>query len=534
MFKQNKKQFINIINCDNQIKIDQVILKDNKIIKQDQSAFVSYDQTIMPNDVKLKLKTLQDNITNSYLVALYDTLDQQLCFTPNCDDTQSEYIIVDNNSCIATTKTDLMKYLNYFKTSGIDYLISPFTILFKLINSSNSDISNSLNCFVYNNILYILIIDQNKKVIFGKNKSLTKYDDIKESKFYDNNAVVKQLYEEIYYLEFEQILNDTVQEYYKTSRDAQFLTRINIFHTKEQLNVAQLDSINESLMATVSYDPIDIDNVIYSLINTIDAQKYSFIKPRKKEQTGKKLLWFGVVILSLLATAGVLYFKLSQTKQIEQQKKHKINTVKKVVKQKPILLPDHIQNNTKIIENILTIFDTIAYDGVLKELKLDKDNLTIVGNFIIKSKSIDQLKEILQKYYKDVKIVLQHNNKANTITNIILKANKKLIQNRDQSTKEYKKLAFIPIAKAIQYLKDYLIKDSIIRFVSQENKNYTKFSFNIISYVQTPDQFFTMIENLNKNNFDITINYPISFTKLDDKIQIKYKVEFYQYNKVLK
>ena len=537
MFKKNQKQFVNIINYDNQIKIDQVILKDNKIIKQNQSTFVSYDKNTMSSDIKLKLQTLQEKIKNTYLITLYDTVDQQLCLKKDSNRSDYEYIALDNNSGISTLKIDLIKYIHYFKQSGIDYLISPFSVLFKLVHSnSSSKISNSLNCLAYNNKLYILILDTDSNVAFCVIKNVTKFEDIKKSQFYDNNKVVHQLYEEIYYLEFEQILNDVVQNYYKTIKNAEFLVKINIFHIKEQLNVEQLDNINQSLMATVSYEQIDIDNILYSMINTIDGENNSFIKPRKKDKTNKKLFWLGIVIVSLLATAGVLYFKLSHNKpevtkmKIKEQKK----TIEKKIKQKPILLPNHINNNTKIIENILTIFDTIAYDGVLKELKIKNDSLTIVANFIINSKSIEKLEDILKKYYKNVQIVLQHNNKANTITNIILKAKVKLVTTKTIEKKEYVEFKFIPIAKSIKYLQKNLLDGSIIRFISQENKEYTKFSFSVVSYIKTPNEFFTMIENLNKNNLDININYPISFTKLDDKIQVKYTIDLYQYNKKIK
>ena len=325
-----------------------------------------------------------------------------------------------------------------------------------------------------------------------------------------------------------------VQLYYQSGDNIEFLTQTNIFYTVSQLNDTQLDSLHEALMTNISYDQIDISESLYSIVQSEDCLQHNFIIPRKKPIDDKNIIWLIIAIVSFLSVAGVFYYKLTQN--IEQKKQPIKKEIIKKVKQKPIMLPNHISLNTKVVESILTMFDLIPYDGVLRELDIKKDSATIIANFIVKSESIKNLKKMLLSYYTDVKVMLEHNNKTNTLTSVIINAKGFKNSNNQISSKKvaYSKFKFTPVAKVIKYLKKIVPKESNIKLISKSSKGISTFSFSVISYIKTPKEFFDMVEIFNKNNVSIEIKYPIVFSKLATKIKVKYIINFNQKLKKIK
>ena len=137
---------------------------------------------------------------------------------------------------------------------------------------------------------------------------------------------------------------------------------------------------------------------------------------------------------------------------------------------------------------------------------------------------------MLLSYYTDVKVMLKHNNKTNTLTSVIINAKGLKNSNNQAVSKQvaYAKFKFTPVAKVIKYLKKIVPKESNIKLIAKSSKGISIFSFSVISYVKTPKEFFDMVEIFNKNNVSIEIKYPIVFSKLATKIKVKYIINFNQ------
>ena len=60
---------------------------------------------------------------------------------------------LDNKYSIVIPKNELTSTTRYFSNSGIDYIISPFTILNEYVQDNS--IKNSINVLIYNNVVYV-------------------------------------------------------------------------------------------------------------------------------------------------------------------------------------------------------------------------------------------------------------------------------------------------------------------------------------------------------------------------------------------
>ncbi len=542
MFNNNKKQYINVLKQDKQLRIDYKIIQDNKDLKRENSTFILQNENMAP-DALFKLTTLQKNIPNSYITTLYTSSNQTIQLKENINTTDHEAILLTDTLSITVPKNDILKYSNYFKDSGLDFLISPFTILYQLIQ--NNPIKNSLNIIVYDNKLFIIILDQNKQINITVIKDLTPFENIKKSNFYNDEIIGQKLYDEVHFLEIQQSLSDIIEDYYKNNDGADFLSKANFYYTIKQLTDEQLDLLHEAVMTEISYTPISIDDYLYNISQKINVSNYSLVTPRTKKNQNTMILWLLILSISILAVSGTLYYKMfidieqkvevikTVSKPIEQNntKQPKVLIVKKEI----VKLPNHTLKNNQIVQQTLMLFDMIPYDAILKELEINDDSSTFVCNFILNSTSANDMRDKLLNVYNESKIILKHENKA-ILSTII--TNNQLLNTQDiNSTKnyidtlKYKEHKFMHIAEVTKYLEQILIKNSKLKFISKQKDKFVTYNFNIESTIKTPQDFFDFIESLNKKDIPLNISYPLEFAKINNAILVKYNLQFHQENK---
>ena len=540
MFKNNQKQFINILKQDKQLKVDYKTILNEKILKQEQSSFLIQDNN-MPKDGLYKLNSLQKEIPNTYLTSLYTAQNQSIQIKDNVDTTSFETVSLNNQYCIAIAKNDILKHSNYFKDSGIDYLISPFSILNEYFKSYSTD--NSLNLLIYNNTLYLFILDKDKEIVFGDIKQLTAFENIQDSNFYNDDTIGGQmLYDEVHFLEIQQYLNETIEKFYQENENVDFLELVNILHTVKQLSDEQLESLHDTVMIKINYNAISIDDYLYQLAQKPNALNYSFTGPRSKKNDNSAFVWLLLVLFSVIGVSAVLYYNIpstdsSQSKKVDAvsqtqvQKSKEIKQPKETVKKEIIKLPNHNLKNNQIVQQTLMLFNLIPYNGILKELEIEKNSSTFVCNFVTNSTTLESMKEQLKKLYKESKTLLKYEN--NAILSTII-SNSELLNIDKSKTQEYltyQEHEFISISKMTQYLQSIVIKDSKVQFTEKQKTTFMTYNFSIISVVQTPKEFFDFIEILNTKEFPINITYPLEFAKLKDGIEVKYNLQFHQQNK---
>ena len=103
MFNNNKKQYINILQQNKQLKINYKIIQDDKILKEEQSSFRINDEAL-PSDAKFKINTLQKNINETYISSLYESKNQYIISTDEVDSITYNSIQMGNKNSVRDTK----------------------------------------------------------------------------------------------------------------------------------------------------------------------------------------------------------------------------------------------------------------------------------------------------------------------------------------------------------------------------------------------------------------------------------------------
>jgi len=536
MLGSKKKQFVSIIRQDKQLKINYKILQDQKIFKEENSTFVATEPT-MPKDALFKLDVLQKDIPHTYLISIYDNPHQKVSPSSDIDLIGNNAVSLDNSYSVAVAKNELATYNRYFIDSGIDYVVSPFTLLNEYIKEFGS--KNSLNVFVNNNILYILFLDEEQKIAYAKTQELTPFEKIKEEQFADDEIVDQKLYDEVSFLEIQQFLNDSIEEYYSLKDDVEFLENIKFLYTLNPFTQDQMDSLHEALMVNIDYEVLNIQEGLNKFINNDTLESISFIKPRTKATPKTMKGWMFLTLLSLAAVAFVLYLNMEDTKSEDTLKEKQIEAKKiqsKPVEVKeeladlekniPLTLPNHTMLNRSMVERINMHFDLIPYDAILKDLELLEDSSTFVTYFAVPTTALEDMQTKLLNIYKDSKVLLKHQN--NALLNVIIENNNLVVEIKSVPYARYKKHDVFSVGKATDYVSKLLPIQSSLKFLKKEQKDNLHYQFSVTSIVKTPEEFFQFVKRLDNEIYSIFIDYPIVFSKLNEGIEVKYLINFYQ------
>ncbi len=522
MFKKDKRQYINIVKNDKQIKLDGQIIINGKETKRENSSFLIKEDESVPGDLIYKLQVMERNIPNTYISSITSNISQQIVKTEEIDKEIYSPIKLNDSYSVIIPKEDIENEKLLFDHS-IDYIFSPFTLLYEQLSSKAA--KNSLNILINDNILYIILLDKEKNIGLNKIHALSSFENIKESQFYQDDISGQKLYDEVYFLEIQQSLSDLVQTYYQENKDVEFIEEVNILYTINQLSDEQLDSLHETLMAKVNYYYISFEDKLKILSKKLNASNYSFITPRDKKEGSKALLWGSLALVSVICAAGVLYYK---TQGIQPETKKEIEPVIQKIE-----LPNHTEINKEIIKELMTLFDIIPYDAVLKELEIKQNSSTIVCSFIADSTSPQDLKEALEKIYTSSSIILSHQNNA-ILSSIINNEGKLQSKDPNKTIKGYKPFKYLSIVNITEYLGSILPENSKITFTDKIEELFTTYNFSVSNIIKEPKEFFDILENINKKDIPLNITYPVEFAKVNEGIMVKYNIQYHQKNKQLK
>jgi len=533
VFNNNKKQYINILKQNKQLKINHKIVQEETIQKEEQSSFLISDDTL-PSDARFKINTLQKNINHTYISVLFENQNQDIVPTNTIDTISYDSIKIGNKKSVIIPKNEINSASRYYEKTGIDFILSPYTVVEEYFEDYGKE--NSLNFLIYNNIIYALIYNNQKELIFNKIKVLTPFESTQDETFLEDDIVGQKLYEEVNYLEIEQFLSQTVEEYYTTAEDVEFLEHIEMIYTLKPMSDEQIAILENILMIPIAYKAISMDSYIDAIIQKENSKSYNFITSRAKKEEKSIYLWIILFVLSIAIGIGVFTSKMDDNEEKESNIKKEI-VAKTIEKQKEIksvepttvILENHIISNKKVLQTIQILFDIVPYDAVLKDLEIYKESSTYLSNFLVNSKSLGDMQTKLKNIYVSSKVLLQHQNKV--ILNTIIQ-NDKLLNIYDLNVKDsntnYKRYNFLSIAKATTYLQGLGIKDSITKFDSKTKNKYLTYNFTVTSKIQSPQEFFNFIKKINTQNLSIVLNYPIVFSKATKFIEVKYKLQLNQ------
>lgn len=508
--------YINAVKYDTQLKLDYKKLNNDEIVKTSNSVFL-VDDDILPLDIAHKLNASQKEIANTYISTLLISDTTKLVpkdkssKLKDCEITQ-----LNNEYDIAVLKTTLFETKNYFEKTGIDYIYSAFHIM--NLHLEQNICKNELLIFLFNNKAFILILDDSSSIVYNKTVDLPTFESIKKTHFYEDDITGQKLFDEIYYLELNEIIHNTLSAFYETKNE-NFIEKVTLLYSVKQLSPEYIEQLAEELLLKVEYHPINIDEEVFELSKDKHLKK-SFIKPRKKK---KKTNFTYIFVLIFLAVAFFGIFKLYTNVKVEE----KTTTV---VEEKIIDLPDHVNANDKIEQRVKAIFDAIPYDVVLKELKVDKDILELKGTFLKDDTFITSLKPALEKLYDSTEFeLISKDKKVNLEANVLSKDSVELKDITYKiNDKKYLIDEFMPISRVTEQLRILMPENTIVKFKASKNEDITKFYYLINMIVKTPKEFFDLISMLNNELYSINIAYPVSMLNTINGIEVEFTLVFNQ------
>ena len=519
--------YINAVKYDTQLKLDYKKITNEEISKLDNSTFLT-SADILPPDIALKLNSLQEETDDTFISTLLISDTTKLVPKALSSKlTDCEVAKLNNEFDIAVLKTTLFETKNYFVKTGIDYIYSAFHIM--NLHLEKNVCRNEMLLFLFNNKAFIFILDDKSLIVYNKTVDLPSFESVKKTHFYEDDAQGQKLFDELYYLELNEIIHNILNSFYEKKNDT-FIEKITILYVVKQLSMEQIERLNEELLLKIDYHAINIDEEIFELSRDKHLKK-SFTKPRKKKKK-TNFIYLYVIGFLLLSFLGVykLYTSIETKNNIVVENKI-IDTQEENKVKKNIVLPDHINLNDKIEQKIKTIFNSIAYDIVLNELKINLDYLELKGNFLKSDTYITSLKPFLDNLYEYSEYSFLPNDKNVNIESKVIAKNEidsKIGTSYKTNTKEYIIDEFIPVDRVTEQLKILLPQTSIIKYISTLDEDIIKFNYKINILVKEPKEFFELINLLNSELYSINIAYPINMVKIEAGIEIEFNLTFNQ------
>lgn len=515
----SKKQYVNIVKNINQIKVDNQILDENfNIESNEQSSFLQVDE-YLPEDAIFKIASLDQNIDQTYLTTLLYNDTQKILQNDDPEIQTHSCARLNDTQSIICDKNLLFETEHFFQRTGIDYIFSPFSILY--LHAIQTSTSNRMNILVLENKIYFMILNTDNNVVYSNIKNMTSFEDIQSSDFYEDEIDRQKLFDEINFLETQKYITEAIEGYYELHEN--FLSDIDLLYTYKQLSKEQIIDLENHFDMQIHYRQVSIDESLNELAQQQSNQSFTNKRIKEKKSSSSNMTIFAV-LTGAIAIALIYFFSLQgPTKQTQ---KPIIKKEKEISKD----LPNHIDINKKIVQHIKQLFAVIPYSAVLHEITINKNNSTLQGTLLSKDIFIKELQPQLLNLYTDSTIEYEDDTKDNllffTIKNDLLKK-EPLIHN--SIIPEYIIDEFIPYQRIIEQLKSMMPKNTIISYKTKTQTDITTYNFMVSAVFKTPTQFYEVIAQLNKELYSINIDYPLNMRKTPEGIETNFILQFHQY-----
>lgn len=518
---EKESLFINAIKYDNQLKCDYKKLNDNQIISTNNSSFIT-DVDILPTDIAIKINSSQEEVNETYIstLLLNDTAklisNKHSIKLSDCDVTK-----FNEELDIVVLKTTLFETKNYFEKTGIDFIFSAFHIL--SLHLEQNVLKNQIVTLLHNSKAFIVVVDEESNVVFNDVIDLPKFNEIKKTHFFEDDLQRQKLFDEIYYLKVYEAITNSINKFYDEAKDS-FIEKITILYSLKQLTNSDIDKLSDDILLDIEYHPINIDEEVFELVKNKHVNK-SFILPRPKKA---KKSWASnfIFILLLFVLLGGFYYIYKNFNKIKNEKQDATQTiVKKAV------LPDHVNSNNKLKQNLEDAIKNVPYDMVLDILTLKEDSLKLEGTLLKDDSYIKSIKPSYEKLYDDSSINYLEENKK-TLVKVEVNLENKVEKIAPLQPKvNYIIDEFMPVIAVTEQLSILLGDNVDIKFLSSKNGDITRYVYDVEMLVSSPIEFLNRINEINNELYSIVLNYPVVISKQNDKLKVKFEVIYNQIRK---
>lgn len=518
MFKKDTL-FINLIKQNNQLKIEQKKFKKDTPIKVSSSTYL-VDEDIIPSNISQKLNAIQTS-QDSYLSTLLLSDTTKIVPKKSAKVKDCTIIDFDLRHDIVVLDTTLFETKNYFASCGIDFIYSAFHIMKQHIIRHTP--KSELIVFIYNSRAYILIVDKHSNIIYNEVIPLLSFDTVKKTHFYENDIEGQKLFDELYYLELNNILQNVLLTFHK-QRDDIFVQKISLLLPLKNLSKEQINSLSQELKLKIDDFTVDIDKEL-DILTKENLGVNSFVKPRAKKVKNDPRYIILVFLFAFLIYGAYYVFKDINFINLAQQ----LDLIKKE-KKVEINLPNHVEANELFAQKIQNIFQTVPQKVMINSMKLDKNSLEL--EVLVKDDTnLKLFTSSLSGIYKNYKMNKLDNNPEDFSVNLSFENGIDSLDSMKKSIKiEYMSDDIFTIDEIKEHLQILLTQNSEIVFVKQERVDeLNKLTFSAKINNSNPQEFFDLIAKLNEELYSINLSFPILMqNNQEDGIEIKFYLDYFQ------
>lgn len=513
--------YINAIKYKAQLKINYKKLNNDDIIETNSSVFIANDD-ILGRDIASKLNAHASEINNTYLSTLLIQDETKLLKKKEPKSKDFTYTSLNNEYDISISKNTLFETKNYFEKCGVDFIFSAYHVL--NLHIEQNPCNNNLVVLLFNNQAFCVILNSKGVIVFNQRVELTPFEKIKDSEFYENDVLGQKLFDEVYFLELNEAIKNTIEEFYKVTKNT-FIEKVSLLYNLKQISEEQISQMNENFMIDVTYHPISVDEEVFELSKDTHLHK-SFIKPRVKPSSSYlnivSILFLIVIIL------GFGYYYLPYNEFFNKNIKTEVVKKEKIV-ERVVQLPDHSFKNNIIETRVLKLLEMTPYDVVLKELLIEKNSIKINADLLNKDTYIKVIQPKLLKIY-NVSNINFKDTKPNLLEGVILAEGLK--EKNTTKFRDYKDTyvsnEFMPIIAVTEQIKILFPKDTIVNFKSSFKSEVVTFNYLVNIVIKNPLEFFEIINTISNELYSINISYPVSFVKTEAGIEVEFILQFHQ------
>ena len=170
--KKFSNVFIAVLAEKNEYILRYIVVKNGKIITNEDKRFPMDEDKKLSSDIKEFLTSLQNNYKFVYISYLLDSIGQNC--VPTCNEKEfSKYnidkekivqICVENRWSAYSLKSDIQWIKEVFEESGIDFIFSPFVILNDFIKNKKQKTKSNLFLLYTENFITLMIFDKDDLV----------------------------------------------------------------------------------------------------------------------------------------------------------------------------------------------------------------------------------------------------------------------------------------------------------------------------------------------------------------------------------
>ncbi len=453
-------------------------------------------------------------------VVVLDSFDGAIINKP--EDGQYNRLWLDERNSLSVTKQEFKDIQKSYSSLKKPIIFSPYHILLELAKQKQS--KYGLNCLIYEDHFYSMIIDNNSEVIYNDKRTLQN----------NQNQLLDQNIDEL----VTTIIEDILTKFYNKNSSffieyIDILNSANSGHQLYELNIADTLKIDTRVVT------VNLHQTLYNIIDKKNSMNYYEKKERKfmgYKSFISLVILVPLVLFFLNYKGSITDFKFDRSWQnismVKTITKFVDENIVKNLKNIDIPYSSYITKYTgnffktqvgvksynKIIKKrIKNHFDIIPDDITLQKFFLYKNGVKIYALMKHEESFSFILKNRLQERYK--KTVTKKLKKQNEHFYILIKSTDKIAKSYYIKGKN-RKLDQIKVENSI---KKIVPASSELKLISKKEDHL---KFYIKTDLKNPKQFYNLVDQLTKNRF--AVDYPIVFKKIDDHIELKFFIKSYK------